>query len=290
MAKVNKKPFTFENDLNFENLSILLNDIGILSHPLTNEQKVCIEYPNISSESKDLDMLGENLKKLETEGDKETKSQNNELTLNISKNKNYTINVENLFHKFKNICKYSQETFTISLKIFVSIFNNFNEDIFKWNLEDNDLFNSSNKIQFFLVKDIIKNNMNMNDQIDVLYKKHLENDIKMSINKSSNREITQTDDFVDDFDDIKRQQTKNSNNEDSFGDNMIIGDIPNEDEIIFKNIYFLMNFFNFMNSFYINDYNIDNLMRNISLFNSYVINDIKILLLIHFNLCIQINL
>ena len=85
-------------------------------------------------------------------------------------------------------------------------------------------------------------------------------------------------------------RSKNSNNEDSFGDNMIIGDIPNEDEIIFKNIYFLMNFFNFMNSFYINDYNIDNLMRNISLFNSYVINDIKILLLIHFNLCIQINL
>ncbi len=290
MAKVNKKPFTFENDLNFENLSILLNDIGILSHPLTNEQKVCLEYPNISSESKDLDMLGENLKKLETEGDKETKSQNNELTLNISKNKNYTINVENLFHKFKNICKYSQETFTNSLKIFVSIFNNFNEDIFKWNLEDNDLFNSSNKIQFFLVKDIIKNNMNMNDQIDILYKKHLENDIKMSINKSNNREITQTDDFADDFEDTKRQQSKNSNNEDSFGDNMIIGDIPNEDEIIFKNIYFLMNFFNFMNSFYINDYNIDNLMRNISLFNSYVINDIKILLLIHFNLCIQINL
>jgi hypothetical protein len=31
-------------------------------------------------------------------------------------------------------------------------------------------------------------------------------------------------------------------------------------------------------------------MRNISLFNSYIINDIKILILIYFNICIQINL
>jgi hypothetical protein len=291
MAKNTKKPFSFENDLNFENLSLLLNDLGILSHPLTNEQKVCIEYPNISSESKNLDIIGDNLKKLETEGDKETKTQNNELTLNLSKNKNYTINVEQLYHKFKNKCKYTQEVFTNSLKIFVSIFNNFNEDIFKWNLEENDLFNASNKIQFFLVKDIIKSNISINEQIDALYKQHLKNEIKISINKSKNGEITQTDDFADDFEDNKVQQSKNSNNDDSFDDNInIIGDNQNEDEIIFKNVYFLMNIFNFMNSFYINEYNIDNLMRNISLFNSYIINDIKILLLIHFNLCIQINL
>jgi hypothetical protein len=45
-----------------------------------------------------------------------------------------------------------------------------------------------------------------------------------------------------------------------------------------------------MNSFYLNEFNIDNVMRNISLFNCYIINDIKILLFIHFNLCIQINL
>ena len=291
MSKNTKKQFTFENDLNFENLSSLLNELGILTHPLTNEQKVCIEYPNISSESKNLDIIGDNLKKLETEGDKEGKSQSNELTLNISKNKSYTINVEKLFQKFKNKCTYTQEMFTNSLKIFVSIFNNFNEDIFKWNLEDNDLFNLSNKIQFFLIKDIIKKNININEQMDILYKEHLENDINNNSPKNKNAEITQNDDFIDDFEDNKVQHTKNTNNEDSFEDNIaIIGDNQNEDEIIFKNIYVLMNLFNFMNYFNINDFNIDNLMRNISLFNSYIINDIKILILIHFNLCIQINL
>ena len=292
MIKKEKKTFSFENDLNFEHLSFLLNELGIISHPLTNEQKVCIEYPNITSESKNLDILEENLKKLETE---ENKTQNNEFTLNISKNKNYSIDVEKLYKKIKDKCSYKQEVFTNSLKIFVSIFNNFNEDLFKWDLESNDLFNSSNKIQFFLIKDIItKNNANLNEKIDLLYKEHFENeeeDNKNNLSKSKINEITQNDDFADDFDDINIHKSKNVNNEDSFDNNlMIVGENQNENDIIFKNIYFLINLFNLMNSFYFNEFNIDNIMRNISLFNCYIINDIKILLLIHFNLCIQINL
>ena len=291
MSKKENKIFSFENDLNFENLSFLLNELGIISHPLTNEQKVCIEYPNITSESKNLDILEENLKKLETE---ENKTQNNELTLNISKNKNYSIDVEKLYNKIKDKCSYKQEVFTNSLKIFVSIFNNFNEDLFKWDLESNDLFNSSNKIQFFLIKDIItKNNANLNEKIDLLYKEHFENeeDNKNISSKSKTNEITQNDDFADDFDDINIHKSKNVNNEDSFDNNlMIVGENQNEIDIIFKNIYFLINLFNLMNSFYLNEFNIDNVMRNISLFNCYIINDIKILLFIHFNLCIQINL
>ena len=297
MSKTSRKSFSFENDLNFENLSILLNELGIVSHPLTKEQKVCIEYPNIFSESKNLDIIDDNLKKLETEQDKDkdNKSKNSEMTLNVSKNKTYTINIVKLYEKMKNKCTYTQEILTNSLKIFVSIFNNFNEDIFKWNLEDIDLFNSSNKIQFFLIEKIIKNNFNMNEQIENLYHEHNESysskNSNLMKNKNINVEITQNDDFADDFDDSKVQNTKNANNDDSFGNNLfIIGDNQNEDDIIFRNIYFLVNIFNLMNCFYLNDFNIDNLMRNISLFNSYIINDPKILLLIHFNLCIQINL
>ena len=295
MSKNNKKLFSFENDLNFENLSVLLNELGIVTHPLTNEQKVCIEYPNIFSESKNLDILGDNSKKVETEGDKENKSQNNEMTLIISKNKNYTINIQKLYEKLKKKCSYTQEMLINSLKIFVSIFNNFNEDIFKWNLEDPELFNSKNKIQFFLIKDIIKDELKVQEKLDNLYKEHfdIEKDIKNSLFKNKKVNITQNDDFADDFDDGKIQQTEKVNKEedDSFDDNlMIIGDHQNEDEIIFNNIYFIMNIFNLMNCFYLNDFNIDNLMKNISLFNSYIINDSNILLLIHFNLCIQINL
>jgi len=297
MIKKEKKVFSFENDLNFDNLSFLLNELGILSHPLTNEQKVCIEYPNITSEAKNLDILEENLKKLETE---ENKTQNNEFTLNITKNKTYNIDVEKLYKKIKDKCSYKQEVFNNSLKIFVSIFNNFNEDLFKWDLENNDLFNSSNKIQFFLIKDIItKNIVNLNEKIDLLYKEHfeMEEDNKNNLSKSKINEITENDDFVDDFDDSNVHKTKNENNEDnednedSFDNNlMIVGENQNENDIIFKNIYFLISLFNLMNSFYLNEFNIDNIMRNISLYNSYIINDIKILLFIHFNLCIQINL
>ena len=119
MSKTNKKLFSFENDLNFETLSTLLNELGLVTHPLTNEQKVCIEYPNIFSESKNIDIIVDNSKKIETEGDKENKSQNNEMTLNISKNKNYTINIEKIHQKIKNKSLYTQEMLTNSLKIFI---------------------------------------------------------------------------------------------------------------------------------------------------------------------------
>ena len=302
MSKSIKKSFSFENDLNFENLSSLLNDLGIASHPLTNEQKVCIEYPNISSESKNFDIFGETPKKTEGEGenetDKENKSTNSELTLNISKNKTYAIDVEKLFNKIKKNCSYNLEIFTYSLKILVSIFNIFNEDIFKWNLEDYDLFTSSNKIQFLTIENINKNDFNMNQQLDLLYKEHLDGDNKNILHKIkndniNNNESAQNDDFVDDFEENRFSSKIVNNDDDSFGNNvMIIGDNRNEnkDEIIFRNIYFLVNLFNLMNKFCLNDFNIDNLMRNISLFNSYIINDPKILLFIHFNLCIQINL
>ena len=292
ITKSSKKTFSFENDLNFDNLSVFLNELGIVSHPLTNEQKVCIEYPNIFSESKNLDIIGDNLKKLETEGDKENKLENNELTLNLSNKKTYVIVPEKLYNKFKKKCPYTQEIFTNSLKIFVSVFNNYNEDIFKWNLEDYELFNSSNKIQFFLVKDNINSNININSKLENLYKEHLENsDIKNNLSKSKNAEITQNDDFVDDFDDSKVHQPKPGNQDDSFENNlMLIKENTNEDEIILRNIYFLINLFNLMNCFTLNDFILDNILRNISLYNSYIINDVKILLFIHFNLCIQINL
>ena len=80
--------------------------------------------------------------------------------------------------------------------------------------------------------------------------------------------------------------------EDDFEENIeIIGAKENnEEEIVLRNIYFLMNIFNILNYFSLKDFSLNNLMRNISLFNSYIINDIKILILIYFNLCIQINL
>ena len=71
---------------------------------------------------------------------------------------------------------------------------------------------------------------------------------------------------------------------------MLFGENKNEDEIILRNIYFLINLFNLMNYFALDDFILDNIMRNISLYNSYIINDAKILLLIHFNLWVLINL
>ena len=46
------KYFSFVDNLSFENLSSFLNDLGIMTHPMSKEQKVCIEYPNIHLENK----------------------------------------------------------------------------------------------------------------------------------------------------------------------------------------------------------------------------------------------
>ena len=267
-----KQLFSFEHNLNFENLSQLLCDTGIVSHPLTNEQKVCIEYPNISSESKNINIISNKNENTEAENTKENKAQN-DFTLILSKTKNFTIEVNKLYKKFKKNFEYSEEVFKNSVKIFVSIFNNFNEDIFKYNLEDPNLFNSTNKIQFFLIKDIMNNNINVSEELNKLYKEHLEFNNK---EQKESEEKERNDDF----------------DEDDFEENIeIIGAKENnEEEIVLRNIYFLMNIFNILNYFSLKDFSINNLMRNISLFNSYIINDIKILILIYFNLCIQINL
>ena len=287
MKKNPKRPFSFEHDLNFENLSKFLNDIGIASHPLTNEQKVCIEYPNISSESKNINIIGGDKENAETENTKENKIIN-EFTLILSKTKNFTIDVNKIFKRFKKDFPYSEEVFKNSIKIFVSIFNNFNEDIFKWNLEDFNLFNSSNKIQFILIKDTMNTNINVEKELDKLYKEHLESN---DLNKNNSEKNERLNDDFDDFEENKNIENKRED-EDDFEENIeIIGDKEkNEEEIILRNIYFLMNIINLMNYFYLKEFSINNLMRNISLLNSYIINDIKILILIYFNLCIQINI
>ena len=282
MKKAPKKLFSFEHGLNFENLSQLLNDTGIVSKPLSNEQKVCIEYPNISSESTNINIINDKNENLETENTKENKIKN-DFTIILSKEKNFTLDVNKLYNKFNKNFIYTEDIFSNSLKIFISIYNNFNEDLFKWNLEDINLFNTTNKIQFFLIKDILNNNINVSEELNNLYKIHLDS-YNNELNKKNKKEK-----INDDFDDF--EENKNIE-EDDFEENIEIirEKEKNNEDIIYRNIYFLMNLFNLMNYFILKEYNINNLMRNITLFNSYIINDIKILLLIYFNLCIQINL
>ena len=51
-----------------------------------------------------------------------------------------------------------------------------------------------------------------------------------------------------------------------------------------------MNIFNLMNTFYLNKFNLDNILKNINILNYHIINDYKCLLLILFYISIQINL
>jgi len=224
MKKAQKKSFSFEHDLNLENLSQALNDIGILSHPLTNEQKVCIEYPNISSESKDINILNNKNENVEAENTKENKIKN-DFTLILSKTKNFTIDINKLYKKFKKNFTYNEEVFTKSIKIFVSIFNNFNEDIFNYNLEDFNLFNSSNKIQFFLIKDVANNNINVEKELDILYEEHLNIE-----NNNIKNEEKKEEKINDDFDDFEDRNTEIKRDEDDFEENIeIIGAKENKE-------------------------------------------------------------
>ena len=274
--------YSFENNLSFENLSSLLNDLSIITHPLSNKQKVCIEYPNIKIENKNINIFSE-------EAINDDKFLNEEFSINISKNKKYFINPKNLFDEFNKNIPYSFEEFENSLKIFISIFNCFNEDIFKWNMSDFNLFNDKNVVQFIKINKENKNKINSVDFMNKLYQKHFSvkydsektEIIELPIN--NNKDKNNIDDFEkgfsekDSLDNIKTNKTNN---------NLFCYEKDN----IFRNIFFLMSLFNLMNKFIIKEYNLDNILKNISKFNTYIINDYKILLLIYFHLSVQINL
>ena len=302
------KYFSFSDNLSFENLSSLLNELGIMTHPMSNEQKVCIEYPNIHLENKLFNVL-------------ETKKDNNELNfnenedlsnknntksyceyeLNLTKNKKYTINPKILYNEFNKNIPYSLEEFKNSLKIFVSIFNCFNEDLFNWNLEDFNLFNYGNTIEILNFNKENSCENNIEESVENLYKKHFsvydyeETEIvELLENKNSNESIQRNmnDDFEDDFESSYRKSfsIKNKSEKDTIKLNENNNLYNYEKDKIFRNIYFIMNLFNLMNSFILSEFNLDSILKNIDLLNSHIINDYKILLIICFNLSIQLNI
>ena len=274
-------------NLSFEDLSSLLNDLSIMTHPMSKEQKVCTEYPNINIENNNSNIFHEEI-------NNNDKSINEEFILNISKDKIYTINPEKLFDEFNKNIPYTLEEFKNSLKIFVSIFNNFNEDIFNWDLSDFNLFNEKNILQIFEVNSYSNKNKSYSESfLNELYKKHfsvihdpqMSEIIEINLNEKENNEnkFNNLDDF--DNDDFGKISLKKENN--NLEDNDICF---YEKDNVFRNVFFLMNLFNLMNKFNLNEYNLDNILKNFNEFNSYIINDFKIILLIYFNLSIQINL
>ena len=278
--------YSFEDNLSFENLSLLLNNLSIITHPMTNEQKVCIEYPNINIENKNINIFIE-------EKNFTNKQSSDEFIINLSKTKKYEIDPRKLYDEFTKKIPYSFEDFKNSLKIFISIFNTFNEDIFKWDLTDFNLFTNNNMIQFLKFNKENKNKTNSFDYLGELYKKHFsitfdfqKTEIIEVCNGKNDSEINNdnVDDFEKDF--IDKDEIKNDGNNCEKNNELY----SYEKDCVFRNLFFLINLFNLMNKFVISEYNLDNILKNISKFNSYIINDYKILLLIFFHLAVQINL
>ena len=276
-----------EENLSFEKLSSLLNDLSIMTHPISNAQKVCIEYPNITIENENINIFSEK------NNNTDNKPLNDEYTLNISQNKKkYVVNPQKLFDEFNKSIPYSFEEFKNSLKIFISIFNCFNEDIFKWDLSDFNLFNDKNMVQILEINLGNKNKIYSESFMKDLYQKHFS--VKYDLQKSEIIEVflnnkenenNKLDDFEnDDFDKDSSKKIKiNKSNENSEL-------YCYEKDNVFRNLFFLMSLFNLMNKFNLGEYSLDNILKNFSKFNSYIINDYKVLLLIYFNLAIQINL
>ena len=276
-----------EENLSFEKLSSLLNDLSIMTHPISNAQKVCIEYPNITIENENINIFSEK------NNNTENKPLNDEYTLNLSQNKKkYVVNPQKLFDEFNKSIPYSFEEFKNSLKIFISIFNCFNEDIFKWDLSDFNLFNDKNMVQILEINLGNKNKIYSESFMKDLYQKHFS--VKYDLQKSEIIEVflnnkenenNKLDDFEnDDFDKDSSKKIKiNKSNENSEL-------YCYEKDNVFRNLFFLMSLFNLMNKFNLGEYSLDNILKNFSKFNSYIINDYKVLLLIYFNLAIQINL
>ena len=294
-----KKHFSFTDNLSFESLSLLLNDLRIMTHPFTNEQKVCIESPNINIES-NIPNLFESKKSNEIYMNEvnqtlSNRNLNHEYTINISKNKTYTIEPNKLYNEFNKI-SYSIEEFKNSLKIFISIYNCFNEDLFHWNLDDFYLFNQDNKIQILKFNKENIDIINIEESIKELYEKHFSVNnfeggevYEIIANQNSNyskKSEEPPDDFEESFGASINEKNRIESNE------ILINQECNiyETDKIFRNIFFIMNIFNLMNAFYLNEFNLDNILKNIDILNYHIINDYKFLLLIIFYISIQINL
>ena len=307
------KYFSFHDNLSFENLSSLMNDLGIMTHPMSNEKKVCIEHPNINLENQQINIFevkkdSGNIVNDENENNENRlndKSSTNEYTLNILKNKTYTINPKKLYKEFSKNMPYSIEEFKNSLKIFISIINSFNEDLFKWNFEDFNLFNKDNQVQMINFNKDNNPTIDVNSAIENLYQKHFSvnsdlnevDNIDVIKDKENNKNLEVKGDKVDDFEDdfdisiSVNHKNKSESNDSKEEENAIKEKIScYENDKIFRNIYLLMNFFNLLNNFNLSEFNLDNILKNITLLNSYIINDYKILLLLCFNISIQINL
>ena len=303
------KYFSFVDNLSFENLSSFLNDLGIMTHPMSKEQKVCIEYPNIHLENKLFNIFeskkdGHDLINDENEyslNKNINKPLDSEYELNLSKNKKYIINPIKLYNEFGKNIPYSPEEFKNSLKIFVSIFNCFNEDLFNWNLEDFNLFNHNNTIKILNFNKDNNYDKKIEESIENLYKKHFSvydyeetEIIELLGNKISNESIQNNinEEFEDDFESSYRMSFSNNVKSDKdvikWKESTNLSDY--EKDKIFRNIYFIMNLFNLMNNFILSELNVDNILKNIDLLNSHIINDYKILLIICFYLSIQINI
>lgn len=165
--------------LTFDNISSILSKIGLIDRPFSNGQKVCVEFPNIDSEIKKSDNL-------------DTSLNVEEFTIR-SEIFNYDININQIFNLYNKKCNnisnepYSIEDFTLIVRIFTSILTNFNDDLFKYDFNDETLFSKKNKIKLtnFKSANILKGNIN--EKLENLYKENkdfdnyeeIEDDVKL---------------------------------------------------------------------------------------------------------------
>ena len=129
--------------LNFENFSNLLLETKIISSNLSNEQKMCINYPKIDTEAKKVDNLELTL------SDEERDNSKNKIKTKICE---FNIDINNIYNLFTDKI-YQKENFNTMIKVFISIFNNFNDLVFKFDLNKNEIFSFENKIQIIKLND-----------------------------------------------------------------------------------------------------------------------------------------
>ena len=160
----------FYENLNFENFSNLLLQMKIITTNLSNEQKVCINYPKIDTEKKkDLEL---------SLSDNDRDNLKNEIKTKIC---SYKINFNELYDLFPERF-YERENFNTMIQVFILIFNNFNDDIFKFDL-NNEIYSFQNKIQLIKfsdnenkksyeieIKNLYEKIENMNEEYDIQIK------------------------------------------------------------------------------------------------------------------------
>ena len=240
--------------LSFEHFSKMCTYFNLSPKQFTESQQSCLNFPNIDTELKQDQFLD-----TETEGtDFEIKSKYCQHTVKISQlyslitSKPFLRNSDSYSSSSNANFPYTKEQFTLCVKILVFILTNFNDNLFQFELRKSDFFSK----QYHHIN---------------YYSLHNDYSAHANLNNNTTKRIYFTDKMNSLYNEL------NQINDDDYSPEV-------------KNIYFLIHIFMLLGNLDYQSLTLETFMSNLNIYNSLICSDFKIMILIHFHMCILLDI